>query len=344
MSVDVTIKGAGVFGLSSALALAKRGLKVRVVDPKGIGAGASGGLIGALAPHAPEGWKPLKAFQLKALLSAEAFWTEVAQIGGVEAGYGRLGRLQPIEKESSLAAMRQREENAKTLWQGRAEWRVLPATGADWEPHSPSGYLVHDTLTARISPRRALQALAAALCALGGEIVQEAADEGLILHATGAAGLVELSSQIGRKLGGGQKGQAALLRYDARDLPQIYDSGIYIVPHADGTLAIGSTSENEYEHEEVDQQLHDLIAKARTLLPILVKAEVIELWTSLRPRTKMRGPVLGAWPEKSGHFIANGGFKIGFGLAPLIGEAMADLITKGEMDIPTEMRIEALLA
>ena len=64
-SVDVTVRGAGVFGLSVAWACARRGARVRVVEPVGVGAGASGGVTGALAPHVPEGWNTPKAFQLQ---------------------------------------------------------------------------------------------------------------------------------------------------------------------------------------------------------------------------------------------------------------------------------------
>jgi len=53
---DVTVRGAGVFGLSVAYACAQRGAKVRVIDPRGVAAGASGGIVGALAPHVPENW------------------------------------------------------------------------------------------------------------------------------------------------------------------------------------------------------------------------------------------------------------------------------------------------
>jgi glycine/D-amino acid oxidase-like deaminating enzyme len=52
MTSDVTIFGAGLFGLGVAWACASRGARVRVVDPAGPGAGASGGLVGALAPLA----------------------------------------------------------------------------------------------------------------------------------------------------------------------------------------------------------------------------------------------------------------------------------------------------
>ena len=70
---DVTVRGAGIFGLSVAWACAARGLRVQVVDPGGAGAGASGGLVGALAPPVPENWNVKKAFQLDSLLMAAAF-------------------------------------------------------------------------------------------------------------------------------------------------------------------------------------------------------------------------------------------------------------------------------
>jgi len=73
-SIDVTVFGAGAFGLSVAWCCARRGARVRVVDPGGVGAGASGGIVGALAPHVPEQWNEKKAFQLDSLLMADAFW------------------------------------------------------------------------------------------------------------------------------------------------------------------------------------------------------------------------------------------------------------------------------
>lgn len=49
MDVDVIVVGAGVVGLSAALALQARGLRVRVVDREGPAAGASAGNAGAFA-------------------------------------------------------------------------------------------------------------------------------------------------------------------------------------------------------------------------------------------------------------------------------------------------------
>ncbi|MGA0542027.1 NAD(P)/FAD-dependent oxidoreductase [Neotabrizicola sp. VNH66] len=344
-SVDVTVRGGGVFGLACAWACARRGARVRLIEPARIGAGASGGLVGALAPHAPEGWNPLKDYQLRALSSAEGWWAAVEAAGGVDPGYLRSGRLQPLADAAAVELAQLRAAAAQTLWQGRADWQVVPATGAEWEPASPSGWLVRDTLTARLSPRRAGAALVAALRAKGADLVigQEAPEEGAVIHATGAAGLADLSAVFGRTLGAGVKGQAVLLRHNAASLPQIYAGGLHVVPHADGTVAIGSTSETTWATEGPDAQADDLIARARALLPVLAGAEVLERWAGLRPRAKSRGPLAGAWPGRPGHFVANGGFKIGFAMAPAVAEGLADLVLDGQESLPASFSVAALL-
>ena len=40
----------------------------------------------------------------------------------------------------------------------------------------------------------------------------------------------------------------------------------------------------------------------------------------------------------TGHFVANGGFKIGFGMAPKVGEVMADLLLDGVDRTPEDFR------
>ncbi len=343
--VDVTVRGAGIFGLSIAWTCARRGAKVQIVDPFGPGAGSSGGLVGALAPHVPENWNAKKAFQFESLIMAEPFWKQVETTGGVSPGYARLGRLQPIPDARSLELARTREHTATTLWQGQAEWSVkaVDQVGA-WCPPSPVGFVIHDTLSARMHPRRACAALVAALGVMGVEVVREASDRGQVVHATGLAGLQELSAAYGKTIGNGVKGQAALLRFDAGAVPQLFADAVHIVPHADGTLAIGSTSEREYvDPTSTDNALDDVLDRAMRAVPVLHGAEVIERWAGVRPRSKSRAPMLGAHPLHQGQFIANGGFKIGFGMAPKIAEVMADLMLEGRDAIPQEFLPEASL-
>ncbi|MCG6904608.1 MAG: FAD-binding oxidoreductase [Rhodobacter sp.] len=341
-TVEITVMGAGIFGLSVAYACARRGARVHVFDPNGVAAGASGGIVGALAPHTPDQWLPKKAFQLESLLMAARHWAEVDALSGQASGYGRVGRLQPLARgERALTLALERTEGAKELWRGKAVWQVIDAGADAWQPISETGKLVHDTLSARIHPRRACDSLAAAIRALGGDIESDGAVRGAVVWATGHEGLLSLTSQMGRLIGNGVKGQAALVGHDAAGQPQIFADGIHLVPHEDGTVAIGSTSERYFDDAtSTDLQLDDLLARAREICPVLRDASVLQRWAGVRPRAKSRAPMLGAWPDRPGHFIANGGFKIGFGMAPKVGEVMADLVLEGRDCIPEGFRVE----
>ncbi|MEM6373553.1 MAG: FAD-binding oxidoreductase [Pseudomonadota bacterium] len=345
MATDkITIRGAGIFGLSIAWVLTQRGADVQVVDPGGVAAGASGGIVGALAPHVPENWNPKKQFQLESLLMAQGFWADVETAGGLSAGYARTGRVQPIVDDAALTLAKARAQTAEPLWGNAARWEVRAVQDPEWHPPSPTGYEIFDTLSAHIHPRQACAALAGALISKGVNIVSKAADTGQTVHATGAAGLEALNNAHTRNVGAGIKGQAALLDYAARGAPQLFVDALHIIPHADGTTAIGSTTEREFEDATgTDAQLDDIIESARTAIPALRDAPVIARWAGLRPRSRSRAPILGRWPDRPGHFIANGGFKIGFGMAPKVAETMADLILEGRNTIPPDFEVAASL-
>ena len=297
-----------------------------------------------MTPHVPENWNAKKQFQLESLLASEAFFASASAASGLPTGYARLGRLQPIADAGALTLAHQRAKTARTLWQGRAVWQVVPAAGTRFQPASPTGQLIHDTLSARIHPRRTAAALATAIRAKGGEvIIGDAADLGPTLWATGVAGLQDLSNALGRPIGSGVKGQAATLRFDAAHLPQLFIDALHIVPHDDGTVAIGSTSERHWQDPTTtDTQLDDLIARARAALPALQDAPVLDRWAGLRPRAESRSPILGPWPGRPGHYVANGGFKIGFGMAAKVAECMVDLVLMDRDTIPPDFHSAAL--
>ena len=332
MSVDVTILGAGVFGLSIAFHCLQRGAKVRVIDPNGVATGASGGLVGALAPHTPDNWNPKKQFQFESLIQSRSFWPLVEQISGQPTGYTRAGRLTPVLEDRQIPLAMARTQDATQNWDGQAIWQVTTAQrGQTWAPPSPTGHFVYDDLSAHIHPRMATSALAAAVVALGGTITPRGALQGQIVEATGWQGLLELSTALGKPVGNGVKGQAALLDYAAPGQAQLFADGLHVVPHVDGTVAIGSTSQREFTSPTgTDGQLDDIIAKAKRLFPVLRDADVISRWAGVRPRAQTRAPILGPHPLHPGRFIANGGFKIGFGMAPKVGQVMASWVLEGD--------------
>ena len=340
-SAKITIAGAGVFGLACAWEFTRRGQEVTVHEVARIGAGASGGHVGALAPHAPENWNPKKQVQLEALIAAADWWAEVAEAGGVDPGYGRTGRIQPVAPGTE-ARIAERIENARLNWPDWAGLEMTDRPGTALLPASETGLWLVDRLTARVSPRRAGAALSAAIRARGGEIIEGAPaptdiTAGPAIWATGVAGLAAFG-------GGGVKGQSALLAFAAPDQPQVFAEGLHIVPHADGTVAIGSTSERDAVDCGTDDQLEALIAKARAICPALADAPVLDRWAGIRPRARSRAPIVGPWPGRPGHYVANGGFKIGLAMAPAVAGMLAELILEGRDTIPQGFHPPAMAA
>ena len=120
--------------------------------------------------------------------------------------------------------------------------------------------------------------------------------------------------------------------------------GLHIVPHADGTVAIGSTTERDFDHPtDTDAQLDPLIERARLSVPALASAPVIQRWAGLRPRARSRAPMVGLHLTRTGAYIANGGFKIGLAMAPVIADMLADLILDQTDRIPESFRPAASL-
>ncbi len=354
--MDVAVVGAGIYGLSCAWACARRGMRVVVFERDRIGAGASGGVVGALSPHPPAAWNAKKQFQLDALMAAEARWAEVAEVGGVDPGWARIGRLIPLAtpgaRERALAAA----EASTHLWPRPVSWSVIDSERS-FAPEAALCGAVVETLSARIDPRRALAALRAALEASGVEIregveVSAVRDGGLraagetvraeaVVLATGAGGGLAPAPLVQ-----GVKGQAALLApRSVLDGPMLFSDGIYIVPHADGRVAVGSTSERAWtDAGSTDGLLDDVIARACALCPALGGAEVVERWAGLRPRGGRPDPVVGGLPGHERVLVAGGGFKTGLATAFPVGEAVAALIAGEPSTLPESFSVAAHLA
>jgi glycine/D-amino acid oxidase-like deaminating enzyme len=117
--------------------------------------------------------------------------------------------------------------------------------------------------------------------------------------------------------------------------PAIFAQGIYVVPHADGTVAVGSTSEEAWQDATAtDGLLDDLMLRAQALCPRLAGARLLERWAGLRPRAPRPDPMIGPLPGFDRVFLATGAFKIGFGIAHAVGAAVADLVTGRDPMLP----------
>jgi glycine oxidase len=240
--------------------------------------------------------------------------------------------LSPMPAAAALA--RAREAAAAEVWGEAATWRVVDAAALGWAPASPTGLLVHDTLSARIDPARAVAAAAAAIRRRA-EIVAAADDEGAVVWATGWQGLRDLSEAFGRQWARREGAGARPARGDAGGRAAAVRGR---APHraACGRLRGGRVDLGDVFHDpdSTDAQLDLLHERAVAALPVLHGAPVVRRWAGVRPRARTRAPLLGPWPGRPGHFVANGGFKIGFGIAPKVAQVMADLILDGRDGIP----------
>lgn len=357
---DVVIVGAGIFGLSCAWSCLRSGLRVIVVERDTPGSGASGGVVGAMSPHVPERWDPLKQFQLEALISAGPHWAGVEKISGRRTGFGRVGRLIPIADAAALGRARERAGVAAARWKDAASWRVREADGfANWlDPGAAPSGVIHETLSARIRPREAVAALAAAVEALGGDIrpgwAVDGFSPGAVEGPTGrlraektvlAAGLdafALLAPYLGPGAGSGVKGQAMLLRASVPGRPPtIFADGTYIVAHDDGTIAVGSTSENQWQDATAtDAKLDAVRDRAERICPAIRGAPEIRRWAGVRPKARRRDPMLGPVPGCDGLFVATGGFKIGFGVAHALGDVIARMVQGEAYELPETFTLD----
>ncbi|QDL90459.1 FAD-binding oxidoreductase [Paroceanicella profunda] len=359
---DVVIVGAGVFGLWTAVAALARGRDVLLLERAGPGAGASGGVIGALAPHVPERWNAKKQFQFEALLALGPSLAALEAEAGGSAGYGRIGRLQPLLTPEARAIATRRAGAAVSQWGARARMEILPPDAwPGWmDPAAAPEGMVFDTLTARLDPAATCALLARVVAARGGRLARaevrgiapgrvETA-EGVIaarriVVAAGVESFALMAPLLGRLTGQAVKGQALVLDGPAPRSPLLYGDGTYVLPHATGGIAIGATSERVFEVPlGTDALLEATLARARRLCPAIRDLPVRARWAGLRPRALGRDPMLGPLPGAETVLAATGGFKISFGIGQAVGAAVAAMLDGEPPALPKGFAVAAHLA
>ncbi len=368
---DLLIIGGGIMGLWAGVMAERDGLRTLLVEREVIGAGASGGVLGALMPHMPDRWNAKKQFQFDALISLETEIAALEAATGLSAGYRRCGRLMPLAKPHLRTIALRHEQDALVNWRAgdrQFHWHVrdLPPV-EDWldSTFAESG-VVFDTLAARVAPRPFLAMLSASLrrselvrIEEGRALVRidpvagradfadgstEAFGDCVIANGVDAFAFLDGLVSAPGSSGTGVKGQAALLKADIDpSLPVVFTDGLYIVPHENGMVAVGSTSENTFDAPfSTDGQLDALLARAEDLVPGIRNAPIIERWAGLRPKAIGRDPMAGRHPDHQRIHTLTGGFKISFGIAHrLASTVITEICGKTDNSLPASFRCRA---
>ncbi|HET7589064.1 MAG TPA: glycine oxidase ThiO [Solirubrobacterales bacterium] len=356
---DAVVVGGGAIGLCCAWRAARRGASVAVLDRAAPPAGATRVAAGMLAPigELAFGEPELLRMTVAAAEDFPGFVAELEAASGIGTGYARAGALHVALDRDEAAELRRVHDLQRSLGLG-AEW-LPPRRCRELElgltPSFNGG--VHAPAEAAIDPRRMTAALLAALEAEGAEVrsgveVTEALLDGeriegvrtasgaelragAVILATGAwAGAEAWLPEAARPPVRPVKGQILELRAANGEPPCeriVASERVYLVPRPDGRLIAGATVEERgFDSAVTAGAVHELLREAYRLLPDVAEMELVESMAGLRPGTPDNLPLIGPG-ALDGLLLACGHYRNGSLLAPLTGEAIAELLDGGDL-------------
>ena len=347
---DVLIIGAGIMGCASALALASRGVRTRVLERSVPGAEASSaaaGILGAQVESHADG--PMLRLCLASRARFASLARELSERTGIDVGYRPTGVTRVA---FDLEALQTAREIAS--WQAAAGLRVeyLGARAVrDAEPAVASTALggVHFADDARIDPPSLLNALriaaegAGALFSSGSYVsrvdVELGRARGVVMengerlsasHVVLAAGswspLVAHSSLDERAIVPARGQIVELLATSPILRGVVFGPGCYLSPRDDGRVLVGSTLEFVgFRRGVTAQAVHALVGAAMHLVPALGEAQLGRTWSSFRPYTEDERPLIGP-TDVEGLILATGHHRNGILLSAITAEIVASCI------------------
>lgn len=344
---DVIVIGGGAIGCASALALARRGARVRVLERAHPGAEASSAAAGILGAHAEaHDAGPLVQLCLASLAMYGSWAASLTEATGIDTGHRPCGSmrvfLDPAEREAGTAkAVADLGAAARPLGASEA---LAAEPGLD--PGVAGAVLFEGD--ARIDPPALLRALEGAARRAGvsfdppaaavrvlvenGRVAGvalesgETARAGKVVVSAGAWSLLEGS---GLRAGEIEPLRGQMLELRAKEAPLgrvLFGPNAYLSPRDDGRLLVGSTQERAGFRKAVTVRgIQGLLKGAMELVPSLADAEITRTWSGLRPSTPDGAPLIGpgAW---RGLVVATGHFRNGILLAPITGEIVRALV------------------
>lgn len=360
-TTQVAIIGGGAMGASVAYYLAKAGISSTIIERAGIGTQASGYNAGGLNPLTGYGLPgPLSdisnvTFDMHADLaqtledeSGVAYHHKTIAIVSVAFEDSELSELQQTHDAFQAA-----DERFTSYWLDSADLRQMeprlnPEAQRGLYTHghcSLSGYEFTLAL-ARAAERmgaRIRHTTAGSLKTDGDCVTAVTLEDGELACDAAVIASGPWSAPAGEWLGihlpvEPYKGEILRLRIPG-DLPEhdFSGGGANVHNRADGLLWAGATEERKgFDCEPSDSARRTLMKGATKLMPFLADAEIAKHTACLRPLTPDWLPIVGAAPGWRNAYLATGAGKKGILLAPAIGKAIADIITKGETEIPLD--------
>jgi glycine/D-amino acid oxidase-like deaminating enzyme len=364
---DVAIVGAGIVGAACADELARRGLRVAVVDRDTVGSGATAAGMGHIVVMDDS------EAQFALTRYSQHLWQQLRSELPDDVEYEQCGTIWVATDEEEMAEVRRKREYYRE--RGVATEALDAATLRNLEPNLrpgmaggllvPEDGVLYPPCAARFLLERAQQhgAQVRLGCSVAhlrqGRIALNDAPEiraEFIVNAAGA-GSPDLTAGLEIKK---RKGHLVITdRYPGFLRHQLVELGYLksahsvssdsvafnVQPRRTGQVLIGSSRQYGAEHKEVDHaMLAWMLQRAQEYMPGLAGLSTVRSWTGFRAATPDKLPLIGPWSADKSLLLATG--HEGLGITTSLGTAriLADQITGAKPEIPVEPYLPSRMA
>ena len=348
MPSDAVVVGAGIVGAACADALSAAGLSVTVLESRFPGSGATAAAMGHVVVMDDSDAQ----FALTRL--SRDLWDALAPELPRSCEDERAGTLWIAAGEAELSAVRRKAElyRSRGVAVDELDGRDLAREEPNLRPglagalRVPGDRIVYPPAAARFLLDRARSRGARVVTGAEVSVIgprratarQGVFDGAVVVNAAGvAAPLLTPGLPVAPRKGhlvitdrhpGFCRHQLVELGYLASAHGRSAESVAFnLQPRATGQMLLGSSREFAGLEPAVNRSLRDrMIRRALEFLPALARLSALRTWTGFRPATPDNLPLVGAWPETEGLWIAAGheglGVTTALGTARLIADAI----------------------
>jgi glycine oxidase len=353
---DVAVVGAGLIGASTALELARAGLRTALFDRQQPGEEASWAAAGILSP-APENAQMVSMVPLgrASLALYPKFVAEVEELSGLNVGFrpkgtvetffsgdaqAKLNTIVALHHGLGLRAEALSAEDARELepsLSSELEAAILRPDEASVDNRALTRAVLVAAKRARVEifAGRKVQAINQRGQRCAGVLVGDEKIEARWTVLAAGCYSAEIEGAASYAPVRPAKGQILALRAKNLNIERVlWSEHIYLVPRSDGRIVAGATVEYVgFEKELTAGSLQKILAASLELAPGLADAQVEENWAGLRPDTPDHLPIIGP-TDLEGLLIATGHFRGGILLAPITAQLIREWITlqRGTLD------------
>jgi sarcosine oxidase subunit beta len=360
MRADLVVIGGGLIGLACAFEARRAGLSVIVLERETCGRHASSASAGGVRSLNRD------PAEIPLARAALPLWARLAERLGADVGFAASGQLRVAEDEAALAALEARATRTQSAgWTHErmigpnALFERVPAMAR----HCLGALSVDDDGFA--DPLKSIHAYRRACLALGVDIREGVAVEGLARADTGGIAVTTAHSEIradtvancagawGRELVAGEhipmRASALQMIVTAPVAPFVIpvigsqgrklslkqtDAGAVVIGGAFEGRIVADTQDTAMRAIVLPERIAANLANAASLFPHLRDASILRSWTGIEGMVEDGLPVIGASRRLPGLVHAFGFSAHGFALAPLVGEIVRDLITGRQNHLP----------